>query len=65
MPHSPENTPSGYSFLLFLFGLFALVSPFAYWWIAARPAWYAPYLLWLVLILLAAAVARRLKRHEL
>ncbi len=65
MPHSLENAPSGYSFLLFLFGLFALVSPFAYWWIAARPPWYAPYLLWLVLILLAAAVARRLKRHEL
>ncbi len=57
-----ESGPGSYSLLLFLFGLFLLVSPFATWWMGARPPWYFPFALWLMLIVLTAVLARRLVR---
>lgn len=51
--------------LLFLLGLFLLISPLMNWWAADDSPWYAPYLLWLGLIGLAAAVAARRDRHDL
>jgi hypothetical protein len=50
--------------LLFLFALFLLVSPLVGWWTADDSPWYLPYLLWLLLIVLAAWVAQRGGRHH-
>lgn len=51
--------------ILFLLALFLLLSPFVEWWAADDSPWYAPYLIWALLILLAWGVRRRLERHEL
>ncbi len=40
--------------LLFAFALFLLVSPLLVWWASDDSPWYLPYLLWLVIIVLAA-----------
>lgn len=63
-PHQ-DSSPGAYSVLIFLFGLFLLASPFATWWMSAVLPWYVPFLLWLVLIALSAALARSLaRRHD-
>lgn len=60
-----ESSPGSYSLLIFLFGLFLLASPFATWWMSAILPWYFPFLLWLVIIVLSAALARSLvRRHD-
>ena len=51
--------------LLFLLALFLLLSPVVEWWAADDSPWYAPYLIWGVLILLTYRLQRYLKRHEL
>lgn len=51
--------------ILFLLALFLLISPLKMWWAADDSPWYAPYLLWAVLIVLAYWLQRRLKRREL
>ncbi len=60
-----ESSPGAYSVLIFLLGIFLLVSPFAAWWMGIRAPWYVPFLLWLVLIALSAALARsQVRRHD-
>ncbi len=49
--------------LLFLFALFLLLSPIINWWAADDSPWYAPYLIWALLIALGFAVQRRIQRH--
>ncbi len=44
--------------LLFAFALFLLVSPLLVWWASDESPWYLPYLLWLVIIVLAAWLQR-------
>ena len=44
--------------LLFAFALFLLVSPLLVWWASDDSPWYLPYLLWLVIIVLAAWLQR-------
>lgn len=51
--------------ILFLFALFLLLSPIVGWWAADDSPWYAPYLIWGLLILLTWRLRRRLERHEL
>lgn len=51
--------------ILFLLALFLLISPLKMWWAADHSPWYAPYLLWAVLIALTYWLQRRLKRREL
>jgi len=41
-------------FLLFLFAVFLMTPPFVTWWSTSGLAWYTPYLIWLLVILLAA-----------
>lgn len=53
------------SVLLALLALFLLVSPFAAWWMQLTPPWYVSYLLWAGLIVLNAALGRRLGRYDL
>jgi O-antigen/teichoic acid export membrane protein len=50
--------------LLFLFALFLLVSPLVGWWAGDDSPWYLPYLLWLLLIVLAAWVVQRGSTHH-
>ncbi len=50
--------------ILFLFALFLLLSPLLNWWAADDSPWYAPYLIWGLLILLSWRLRRRLDRHE-
>lgn len=45
--------------LLFVFALFLLVSPLLLWWASDNSPWYLPYVLWLVIIVLAAWLQRR------
>ncbi|MCW8827810.1 MAG: hypothetical protein OQK94_02005 [Gammaproteobacteria bacterium] len=51
--------------LLFLLALFLLISPFNLWWAADDSPWYAPYLIWGLLIFLTWRLQRYLGRHDL
>ncbi|MDH5785556.1 MAG: hypothetical protein OEZ16_08105 [Chromatiales bacterium] len=48
--------------LLLLFALFLLLSPLLAWWAADDSPWYAPYLVWALLIALTYMVRRHLTR---
>lgn len=50
--------------LLLLLALFLLTSPLRLWWAAADALWYAPYLLWGVIIFFAYWLQRRIDRHD-
>ncbi len=49
--------------LLLLFALFLLLSPFLEWWAADDSPWYAPYLIWALLIALTFRLRRFLDRQ--
>ncbi len=49
--------------LLFLFALFLLLSPLREWWAADDSPWYAPYLIWALIIALSFWLRRQLLRH--
>lgn len=51
--------------LLFLFALLLLVSPLVAIWAQDDAPWYLPYLLWAVIIALAAWLQRREPRDDL
>ena len=51
--------------LLFLFALFLLLSPLVNWWAADNSPWYAPYLIWGLIIFLAFRLQKRMQRHDL
>jgi hypothetical protein len=66
MRTGPEYTRSVDSaILLFLAALVLFVSPFTDWWARDDSPWYLPYLLWLGLIGLIAAIALRRDSHDL
>ncbi len=50
--------------LLLLFALFLLLSPIIEWWAADDSPWYAPYLIWALLIALTFALQRRIRRYS-
>jgi hypothetical protein len=51
--------------VLFLFALLLLASPLLGWWAADDSPWYLPYLLWLLVIMLAAWLHERYARDDL
>lgn len=61
----PDHSAASESVLLGLFALFLLVTPLAAWWMQLHPPWYFSYLLWAGLIVLNAALGRRLGRYDL
>ena len=48
-----------------IFVLLLLVSPVVDWWAGLRAAWYAPYLIWLIVILVTFLLQRYLKKNAL
>ena len=50
--------------LLFLFALFLLLSPLVDWWSAYDSVWFAPYLIWLLLIGALYWLQRRRQAHH-
>jgi fatty acid desaturase len=50
--------------LLFLFALFLMLPPFVTWWATAGLGWYVPYLIWGLVILLAAWLQMRGVKHD-
>jgi len=66
MPRNREHEPLlDRVLILFLLALFLLLSPITQWWAADDSPWYAPYLIWGLLILLSWRLRRYLERHEL
>lgn len=64
MRPTPENDPYlDRVILLFLFALFLLVSPLLRWWAADDSPWYAPYLVWALIIFLTFVLQRLRARH--
>jgi hypothetical protein len=47
-----------------LLSLLLLLSPLRQWWAALHAVWYAPYLIWVLVILLGAALQAWLGRNE-
>jgi len=60
-----QRTEPGFDrvILLLLLALFLLLSPLTEWWAADDSPWYAPYLLWALLIALTFWLRRTLERH--
>jgi hypothetical protein len=50
--------------LLFLFAVFLMTPPFVTWWASGVFAWYVPYLIWLLVILLAAWLQVRMRSDD-
>lgn len=48
--------------LLFLAALFLLVSPITNLWAAETAKWYSPYIIWLLIIIMAFILQRHLER---
>lgn len=66
MPRNRDHDPRlDRVIILFLLALFLLLSPIIHWWAADGSPWYAPYLIWGLLILLSWRLRRYLERHEL
>lgn len=64
MAQFQETSAAGLSVLLFLLGLLLLASPFTTWWMSVGAPWYTVWLLWGLLIGLAAVLARRYGHHD-
>jgi hypothetical protein len=61
---SNKGRQSDLVILLFLFALFLMMPPFVTWWATAGFAWYFPYLIWGLVILLAAWQQIRSRHHD-
>lgn len=57
-----DHDRSTYGVLIVLFALILVASPFTAWWMSVSAPWYFIYLLWLTIICLTWALARRLRR---
>ena len=63
MRGEPRETVYDRVVLLLLFALFLLFSPIVEWWAADDSPWYAPYLIWALLIALTFALQRYINRR--
>ena len=57
----PNDQSLDKSILLALLTVFFFASPFIHWWGGSNPPWFTPYILWLLMIILGALIARREK----
>lgn len=64
MPGTQEQGPGTYSLALFALALLLFFSPIAVWWAAQNPAWYVPYVLWLLVTGLSGWLISRTNRHD-
>ena len=64
-PHAPQNAPqrNPEAAALTVVAAALLISPASVLWAVPARGWWAPYLLWLLLIAIAAWLARR-RRHD-
>jgi hypothetical protein len=66
MTPRPENDPPlDHVVPLILLVLLFFASPFVYWWADRGGLWYAPYLLWLLVIALGSRIFNHRDRREL
>ena len=65
----PKSTEPGRQYertiLLALLALFLFASPFTGWMASGQHAWFLPYLLWLLIILIGAWLHYRFRNHDL
>jgi len=61
--HQEPGYPWDRVLFLFLLALLLFASPLRLWWAEAAALWYAPYLVWLLVIGLTALLQRWLRRH--
>ena len=66
MPRSPDyqRLKEG-TLLLLILALLLFASPLTLWWASIDGLWLLPYLLWSLVILLAAWLRRRFGQHDL
>ena len=66
MTSGPENDPPfDHLIPLIMLAVLFFASPFVYWWAHSGNLWYAPYLLWLLVIALGSRLFKRRDRREL
>ncbi len=66
MPDTKDpNQQKESALLLTLLTLFLFASPFILWWATDESHWLLPYLLWLLVIGLAARLSYRYRNHDL
>ena len=63
MHNEPTNDLRDSSGLIALLGILFFGSPLIDWWVSADNPWYLPYLLWLIIIVLAGLIHLRHSRH--
>jgi hypothetical protein len=61
---SDKGRQSDLVILLFLFSLFLLTPPFVNWWANAVVPWFVPYLIWGLIIILAAWLQVRSRNDD-
>lgn len=63
--NKPDRAPGATSLFVFALGLLVFSSPLTKWWAAQNYPWFAPFGLWLALIILIALLLGRRSQHEL
>lgn len=61
----PDNDLRDSSVLIALLGLLFFASPLVAWWAGDHRPWYVPYLLWALIIILAALIQSLRARNDL
>jgi len=64
-PGTENDPPLDHLISLILLAVLFFASPFVYWWAYDGNLWYAPYLLWLLVIVLGSRLFKRRGRGEL
>ncbi|MRH77466.1 hypothetical protein GH984_01910 [Spiribacter sp. C176] len=63
--NKPDRAPGATSLLIFALGLLLFSSPLTQWWAEQNYPWFAPFGLWLALIILIGLFIGRGSRNEL
>ncbi len=64
-PHSPESRSTEITVIAAIIALLVLLQPMLGWWGASDNPWYAPYLVWLGIIVLIFCLQRMLRKYAI